>query len=142
MDQGRQGQDAPSPPLPVPTATSAPFWQGLARDQVLIQRCDRCDAWIWYPRSHCPRCLSPELTWEEISGRGRVHSFTVARQPTAPHFADQVPQLLAIVELDEGPRLSTTLVDADPDQVRIGDGVVPVFDHVDDEHTLLRYRPE
>lgn len=132
--------DQPAPPLPLPTETSAPFWEALRREEVRIQRCDRCQAWVFYPRSHCPRCLSPELTWTGISGRGTLHTFTVARQPTAPHFADQVPQVLAVVELDEGPRLTSTLVDADPAQVQVGSPVAPVFDHVDDEHTLLRYR--
>jgi uncharacterized protein len=76
-----------------------------------------------------------------VTGHGRLHSYTVARQATSPHFAGQEPQLLAIVELDEGPRLTTTLVDVAPEQVRVGVEVAPVFDHVDDGHTLLRYRP-
>lgn len=130
-----------SPPLPVPTATSAPFWDGLRAEQVRLQRCDDCGTWIHYPRSHCPRCLAPEPEWHQVSGRGRVHTFTVARQATSPHFADQVPQLLAVVELEEGPRLTTTLVDVDPSTLRVDLPVVPVFDHVDAEHTLLRYRP-
>jgi uncharacterized protein len=133
--------DAPSPPLPVPTATSAPFWAGLRHCEVRLQRCGACSSWVHYPRSHCPRCLSPELAWHVVSGRGRVHSFTVARQATSPHFANQVPQLLAIVELDEGPRLTTTLVGVDPSAISVDLPVVPVFDHVDDQHTLLRYRP-
>lgn len=133
--------DRPVPPLPVPTETSAPFWEGL-RDEVLrIQRCDACSAWVYYPRSHCPVCLSPDLAWREVSGRGRLHSFTIAHQPTAPHFAELVPQLLGIVALEEGPHLTTTLVDVDPGDLRVDLPVVPVFDHVDDEHTLLRYRP-
>jgi uncharacterized OB-fold protein len=131
----------PSPPLPVPTPTSAPFWGGLQVDEVRLQRCNDCSAWVYYPRSHCPGCLSPELSWQAVSGRGRLHTFTVARQPTSPHFAGQVPQLLAVVELHEGPRLTTTMVDVEPDGLRVGMEVQPVFDHVDADHTLLRYRP-
>ena len=74
-----------------------------------------------------------------------MYTFTVAEQPTAPPFADEVPQLLAIVELTEGVRMSTTLVDVDPGAIRIGMPVAPVFDHGDaDDHggiTLLRFRP-
>lgn len=124
-------------PLPVPTETSRPFWDGLRDEQVRIQRCSACSAWVFYPRSHCTSCLSPELVWTDVSGRGRLHTFTIARQPTAPQFADDVPQLLAVVELDEGPHLTTTL---EPGDHEIGMAVEPVFDHVTDEVTLLRYR--
>jgi hypothetical protein len=129
------------PPLPIPTATSAPFWDALHEERIQLQRCDACEAWVYYPRSHCPACLSPELTWTEVSGRGRLHSFTVARQPTSAHFAGLEPQLIAVVELEEGVRLTTTLVGVDPAELQVGLPVAPVFDHVDDDHTLLRYRP-
>jgi uncharacterized OB-fold protein len=135
------GDERPVPPLPIPTATSAPFWDALREERLLLQRCDTCRRWVYYPRSHCPSCLRPALTWTAVSGRGRLHTYTVARQPTAPHFAGLEPQLLGVVELEEGPRLTTTLVDVDPEDLRVGLEVVPVFDHVDDEHTLLRYRP-
>ena len=69
-----------------------------------------------------------------------MYSFSVARQATAPHFADEVPQIIAVVELAEGVRLTTTLVDVDPADVQIGLAVEPVFDHGDDGITLLRYR--
>jgi uncharacterized OB-fold protein len=127
-------------PLPVPTPTSAPFWEGLRAGEVRIQRCEACAAWVFYPRVRCPRCLSDRLAWHTVSGRGRLVTFTIARQPTAPHFADEVPQKLAVVELEEGVRLTTTLV-AEESAIRIGMAVVPVFDPVSDEVTLLRYRP-
>jgi uncharacterized OB-fold protein len=129
--------DADRRPLPVPTETSRPFWDALRSDVVRIQRCSDCGAWVFYPRSHCSECLSPHLVWTEVSGRGRLHTFTTARQATAPQFADDVPQILAVVELDEGPRLTTTL---EPGDYEIGMPVEPVFDHVNDATTLLRYR--
>jgi uncharacterized protein len=128
-------------PRPEPTPVSAPFWDALTEDRVLLQRCAACDAWVHYPRIRCPRCLSDALAWHEVPGTGVVHTFTVARYPTAPPFADQVPQLLAVVELDEGVRMTTTLVDVEPEDVRIGLRVAPVFDHGDDGRTLLRFRP-
>ena len=130
-----------SPPLPAPTPTSQPFWDGLRDGVVRLQRCDDCGTWIYYARSHCTSCLSTDLTWTDIGGGGTIYTFTVARQPTMPHFADEVPQLLAVIELDEGPRITSTLVDIDPDAIEIGMRVEPVFDHKDDEVTLLRYRP-
>ena len=129
-------------PLPQRTPTSAPFWDGLDADRVRIQRCDACDAWVHYPRTRCPQCLADRLEWHDVSGHGTVLTFTVARQPTARPFADEVPQLLAVVELDEGVRMTTTLVGVDPDAITVGMPVVPVFDHSPDGATLLRFRPE
>jgi uncharacterized OB-fold protein len=80
------------------------------------------------------------MDWREVSGRGHVHSFTVAREPTSPLFADEAPQLLVIIELDEGPRLTSTIVGSDPSSLAIGLSVEPVFDHCEGGVTLLRYR--
>jgi uncharacterized OB-fold protein len=126
-----------------------PFWDALREERVLLQRCGACDSWVYYPRARCPRCLSGDLTWHEVSGRGHLFSFTVTHQPTTFQFADEMPQLIAIVELDEGVRLTSTLVgpvgsahdgEAQPGNLHIGTPVVPVFDHGDDGITLLRYR--
>jgi uncharacterized protein len=129
-------------PRPVPTPVSQPFWDALRDDRVVLQRCDECATWVYYPRSRCPHCLSDRLTWTEVDGRGALYTFTVAVQPTAPPFADEAPQLLAVVELTEGVRVSTTLVDVAPDAITIGMQVQPVFDHGDDGITLLRFRPD
>lgn len=128
-------------PLPVPTPTSQPFWDGLNDGVVRIQRCDACNAWVFYPRSRCSNCLSDALSWHEVTGNGVLYTFTIARQPTAPHFADEVPQKLAVVELAEGVRLTTTLVNVDEAAIRVGMAVKPCFDQVADGITLLRYQP-
>jgi uncharacterized OB-fold protein len=128
-------------PRPVPTATSQPFWDALGDERVDLQHCDDCGTWVYYPRSRCPRCLSAALTWQTASAEGTVFTFSVAAQPTAPAFADEVPQLLAMVELTVGVRVSTTLVDVAPEAITIGMRVQPVFDHGDDGITLLRFRP-
>lgn len=136
-------------PRPVPTPLTQPFWDALREERIVLQRCGACDSWVYYPRARCPRCLSSELTWTEVSGHGHLFSFTVTHQPTTFQFADEMPQLLAIVELDEGVKLTTTLVGpvavaGDSDGVaadlHVGVPVVPVFDHGDDGLTLLRYR--
>ncbi len=129
-------------PLPVATATSRPFWEALTRHEVQIQQCSACHAWIYYPRTCCPRCLSPELEWQQISGTGTLYSFTIARRPTAPFWADELPQLIAMVELDEGPRLTSTLCNVEEDAIRVGMRLQPVFDDIGDKNvTLLRYEP-
>jgi uncharacterized OB-fold protein len=129
-------------PMPLATPTSAPFWEGLRRGEVRIQRCGACDAWIFYPRSHCPRCLTPDPAWQTVAGTGRLHTFTISRTPTAAFFADEVPQKIAVIELDEGVRLTTTLVDVEEDAIEIGMRVEPVFEATEGgESVLLRYRP-
>ena len=85
--------------------------------------------------------LSDQLVFQPVDGAATVYTFTVARQATAAPFADEVPQIITIVELDEGVRFTTNLVDVAPEDVRVGMRVAPVFDHGDDGMTLLRYRP-
>lgn len=137
------GSDAASVdtrPMPVPTPTSSPFWEALQREVVALQFCPTCDRFVFYPRSHCPGCLGDGLEWREVNGTGRLYTFSVTHQPTAPQFAAEVPQMLAVVELDEGPRLTTTIVGATPDDLEIGRAVKPVFEHRSGGPTLLRYR--
>jgi len=130
-------------PIPEPTPVSRPFWDALAEERVLIQYSPSLGEYVFYPRTLAPRTLADDLEWREISGRGSLYTFTVADRPTAPPWADAVPQLLAVVEWDEGPRVSTELVEVDPADIQVGMRVEPVFDHDPDSGmTLLRYRPE
>lgn len=132
--------EIPPKPLPEPTPVSQPFWDGLAEGKIRIQYSPSSDQWVFYPRTFAPGTLADDLEWREISGAGTLYTFTVAERPTAPPWADAVPQLLAVVEWDEGPRLSTELVDVDPDDIEVGMRVEPVFCD-EDGITLLRYRP-
>ena len=127
-------------PLPHPTPKTQPFWDALKEHRIDIQRCDDCGHWIFFPRLHCPRCFSTALSWKTVSGEGELHTFTLSRVPTLPELADEVPQMLAVVQLDEGPHLNTTLVGLAEDQIKVGMRVRPVFDDiVPGETTLLRY---
>jgi len=127
-------------PIPLPTSLSAPFWEGLKDAKVMLQRCADCGQWTFYPRRHCRHCLAHALHWEEVSGHGHVYAFTVARIPTLPEFAGPTPQILAVVELEQGERINTTLIGLEPDQIQVGMAVKPVFASVNGEGTvLLRY---
>ena len=128
-------------PVPVPTPTSAPFWDGVRDGVVKLQKCNDCGVWVFYPRSRCSSCLSDALDWHTVSGNGTLYTFTIARQPTSPHFASEVPQRIAVVELDEGVRLTTTLVNIADADIKIGMRVKPYFDAVSEDSTLLRYQP-
>ena len=119
--------DVMARPVPLPTPVSQPFWDGLARHEVWIQYSPSADRYVFYPRVLAPGTLADDLVWRRIPGTGAVVSFTVAERPVAPQFADAVPQLLAVVAFDEGPRLATELVEVDPDRVHVGMRVRPVF---------------
>ncbi len=128
-------------PLPQPTPISAPYWDGLKVHEVRLQQCEEHGHWLFFPRTHCPSCGSRRLAWKTVSGEGTLYSFTVARVPTLPEFSDEMPQLLAVVELDQGVHLNTTLVGVDPADVRVGQRLRPVFDDRPGSVTLLRYTP-
>lgn len=128
-----------SKPLPKPTPTSRPFWEAARHHELKIQRCGACQSYIYYPRDRCPRCFSDRLSWERVTGRGKVYSYTVVRRASSRSFSDQ-PYVLAIVELDEGPHMTTNIV-AEPAQVRIGMPVAAYFDDVAPEQTLVKFKP-
>jgi uncharacterized OB-fold protein len=88
-------------------------------------------------RAHCSKCGSRALAWEAVSGRGRVHFFTVAHRAPRPRFAGQLPLVVAIVELEEGPRLVTNLVDCDPEKIEVGAAVEVRFEAIDDSDVSL-----
>ncbi len=130
-----------SMPLPEPTPVSRPFWDALAEHRILVQYSPSLDRYVFYPRTLAPGSFADDLEWREIDGAGTVYTYTVARRPTGPPWTDAVPQLLAVVAWDVGPRISTELTDVVREDVRIGMRVVPVFCDTGDGITLLRYRP-
>ncbi len=127
-------------PLPEPTPVSAPFWEALTERRILVQFSPSLGRFVFYPRTLAPGTLADDLEWREIDGTGTVYTYTIARRPTAPPWADAVPQILTVVEWDAGPRFSTELIDVDPGDVRVGMRVSPVFCDAGDV-TLLKYRP-
>lgn len=127
-------------PMPIPTEISAPFWEGLKAERLLIQQCDQCNHWVFYPRRHCPACFAHALTWREVNGAATLYSYTVTRIATLPDFADEMPQILAVIELEQGVRINSNLVGLDETEVKIGMPLQPVFAEVDAKGTrLLRF---
>jgi hypothetical protein len=101
------------PPLPVPDQDTQPFWDAARRRELVIPRCDGCGFWIWQPKPVCPRCHQDAITWTPVSGDGTVASWTVIRPPVLPAYADLVPFVILLVELEEGVRLVGQLVGDD-----------------------------
>ena len=130
-------------PLPRPAnlEASKPFWEAAKRHQLVMPRCKRCDSLFFYPREECPNCLTNDLEWVTVSGKGRLHSLTVVRQPANPAFNEDVPYIYAVVQLDEGPRLISNVVECDVDTAKVDMPLVAVFDDVTPEWTLVKFRP-
>lgn len=105
---------------PLVTDLDRPFWTGGADGQLRILRCQGCGFWIHPPLPHCPQCLSTAVVPTETSGRGTVHTFTLNHQPWNPTY--EHPYAIALVELDEQPdlRITTNIVDCEPESVHIG----------------------
>jgi uncharacterized OB-fold protein len=128
-------------PLPHPTEVTRPFWEAAKRHELQIQQCQACRAHIFYPREVCSACLSPNLAWVKISGKGTLYSYTIAQQPTHAAFAEDVPYVIAIVELAEGPHITTNIVGCQPEDLKVGMPVAASFIDVTPEVTLVKFRP-
>jgi len=128
-------------PLPAIDVESAPFWRAARERRLAIMHCRLCDRHFFYPRELCPHCHSSVVEWTNASGRGTIYTFTIARRPAGPAFKPDVPYVVALVELEEGPRLMTNIVTADVESVRIGQKVTAVFEDVTEEVTLVKFAP-
>ena len=132
---------AASFPYPKPGIThdNRFFWEGLLRNKLLIQRCASCGRLQHPPAPMCPGCHGFEMDAIEASGRGTVHSFVVAHHPPIPPFP--YPNVIVLVELDEGTRLVSRLVGIEPDDVAIGMPVAVEFERIDDGFVVHQFRP-
>ncbi|WP_166462554.1 Zn-ribbon domain-containing OB-fold protein [Amycolatopsis acidicola] len=121
-----------SRPRPEPNEVTAPYFAACARGELLIQRCPDCGHAQHYPRALCTSCgAAPD--WERSSGQGTVYTFTVIRQTGVAPFREEVPYVVAMIELAEGPRLMGNVTGVDPEAVRIGMPVEVYMVQVDDE---------
>ena len=129
---------APARPRPVIGEDNRFFWEGVEGGELLIQRCAACGALRHPPRPMCPRCRSLEWDAARASGRGRVHSFAVPHHPPLPAF--DMPYVVALIDLEEGTRLVSNLVDVAPADVRIGMPVELRITQVEDDLWLPLFR--
>lgn len=121
--------------LPTIEAETAPWWEAARKGELLIRRCGDCGKAHLYPRPFCPACWSENVTWERATGAGTLYTWSEVRSNDLPPFRSRVPYIAAIVDLDEGPRLETTIIDATEADLVIGMRVTVDFQH-DDEADL------
>jgi uncharacterized OB-fold protein len=131
----------PPKPLPVPSPESAPFWHAARNHQLRIPFCNTCGKFWFPPSCLCPHCLSDDSGWREVSGLGRVHSHVVFHRAFHPAFTPDVPYMVAVIELDEGPRLISNIVGVGPEGVRCGMRVAVTYDDVTPDVTLPKFAP-
>jgi uncharacterized OB-fold protein len=127
-------------PLPKPTPESLPYWEGLKARRLMLPHCADCSRAHFYPRVVCPHCGSRRIEWRKASGRGKLYSFVINHRP--PRHMSSGPYIIAVVELDEGPRMMTNLIGVAPDPALIRcDAPVEIhYDDVTPEVTLPRFR--
>jgi hypothetical protein len=128
-------------PVPAITPEMAPFWEAAHRHQLVAQRCIDCGAFRFPAREVCSRCLSRRAEWQRVSGRGRIFSVAVMHQANHPWFAARAPYAVVVVELEEGARMLSSLVDREPGAIEIGMPVEVTFDDVSPDISLPVFRP-
>jgi uncharacterized OB-fold protein len=134
-------EDVLKKPLPQPDADSAAYWAGLKEGRLLLQHCLACGHVQAYQQGLCRRCGSERLEHRAASGRGRVHSYSVVHRAPGPAFRADTPYAVLLVELEEGPRMISTLVGADPATVTFDLAVELVCEAVGADVALPRFRP-
>ncbi len=128
-------------PVPVADHVTREFWNGAGRHELLIQRCRECRAYQFIAQSCCRGCLSENIGWVAASGKGKVYSYTIIHRPPTQKFAADTPYTVALVELEEGVRMMSNIVEIEPQEVRVGMAVEVVFDDVGPAIALPKFRP-
>ena len=110
-------------PAPTPNADSKVFWAAAANEELVLRQCTACGERHYPPRHLCPKCWSDALAWTPSAGKGSIYSFTVMHRAPMPEFMKRVPYVVALIDLDEGPRMMANVVGDDALQTAIGDRV-------------------
>ena len=132
----------PFRPLPDTRNAGKEFWGAAAEGKLLVPRCNACERTFWHPRPRCPHCGSGNVGWISGSGKGAIHTFTVVRQSGDPFFKTRLPYAVAMVELDEGVRLMSNIVDTPIETLRIGMRVEVLFEAAGEGMAIPLFRAQ
>lgn len=127
-------------PIPEISEETRPYWDGCKAHRLLLPKCRSCGEVFYFPKGFCPNCLSEDIEWMEASGKGKVHTFSVIQRPPAPSFMPDVPYVVAIIDLEEGPRMMSNIVEATVDDISVDMPVEVVFEDITEEITLPKFR--
>jgi len=139
---GNESKKTYGGPLPRMSSVSQPFWDGARRHRLVLQKSRATGTFLFYPRIVSPVSPNDTLDWVEVSGHGTVVGMTIVRTANDPYLAGQTPYVIAVVELDEGVRMTTNIVGCDLESVHVGMKVVASYDDVTPDVTLVKFRPE
>jgi len=125
------------------TPEAKPYWDGLKDNKLMLPQCGDCNTPFFYPRIACPHCHSRNVTWIQASGKGKLYSFEIAYRSLNPNFKIEAPYILAMIELEEGPRMMSNLINIEPDPavVKCDMPVEVVFEKQNDDVTIPLFQP-
>ena len=126
---------------PPVSEASQPFWDATREERFLIQWCTACDQVVFYPRENCPSCLGTSFEWKQASGKGTVYASSVQHRAANPLMANRVPYVVAMVELEEGIRIMSNVIDCAPDDVVVGQAVQLTWEPLSDGRNLPQFSP-
>lgn len=138
MSDSTPATGRPQTPLPQPTELSKPYWEACREGRLTVQRCKRCDGYVFIPQPCCGTCLSEDLEWVKSSGKGTLYSFTTVYRPQQPTF--EVPYTVIVVELEEGYYMLSNLIGVEPDEIKIGTPLEVFFEERSEEISLPFFR--
>jgi uncharacterized protein len=128
-------------PVPVPTKETQPYWDGCKQHELRVQKCAACGHHQFYPRLYCTTCMSGRVEWVKTSGRATVLSYTIIYRPVTQAFAGNVPYVVALVTLAEGPQMMTNIIGCEPEKVHIGMPVQVTFDDWTEDISVPKFKP-
>ena len=127
--------------LPRPTPETAEWWDACRNHELLVQKCSDCGNFQFYPRTICTKCLSSSVEWAKAAGTGEVITFTVVRRAVSEAYAADVPYVIALIRLQEGPVLMSAVEGCEPEDVSIGMPVEVLFEEWSEDITMPKFRP-
>lgn len=128
-------------PVPVVQPWAQPFWDAAKQQRLVLQICLDCGQTIHYPRIECPHCGSARLDWRQSKGRGTIYSFTVVHSNAPSAFMADTPYVVAVIRLEEGVQMLSNIVQCDPEQLQCDQAVEVVFERLNADFTLPKFRP-
>jgi uncharacterized OB-fold protein len=127
--------------LPTPDPDTQAYWDGARDHRLMIQRCGTCGEAYFYPRPFCPKCWSQDVSWEQASGDATLYTWSVVHVNDLPPFNERVPYVAAIVDLAEGPRMMTNVVDCEFNELKVGMALRVTYRELTDEVTVPVFVP-